>query len=148
MVKALLKTDNSAVLLFSRLALGIVMFPHGAQKVLGWFGGSGYEKTIELFTTKMNFPLGLVIVFLIAEFDGSLCLIAGFFTRVFAFAIGFSLAFCAYMNHLKNGFFMNWFGKQSGEGFEFHILAVGIALALVIGGGGAFSLDRAFARKR
>jgi putative oxidoreductase len=96
----------------------------------------------------MNFPLGLVIVFLIAEFVGSICLIAGFFTRVFAFAIGASLALCAYMNHLKNGFFMNWFGTQSGEGFEFHILAVGIALALVIGGGGAFSLDRAFAGKK
>ncbi len=148
MLRALFKTDNSAALLFSRLALGIVMFPHGAQKVLGWFGGSGHEKTIELFTTKMNFPLGLVIVFLITEFAGPLGLIAGLFTRVFAFAIGFSLAFCAYMNHLKHGFFMNWFGKQSGEGFEFHILAVGLALALVIGGGGAFSLDRAFAKKR
>lgn len=148
MLRAILKTDNSAALFFSRLALALVMFPHGAQKVLGWYGGSGYEKTIELFTTKMNFPLGLVIVFLIAEFVGSICLIAGFFTRVFAFAIGASLALCAYMNHLKNGFFMNWFGTQSGEGFEFHILAVGIALALVIGGGGAFSLDRAFARKK
>jgi putative oxidoreductase len=148
MLRVLLKTDNSVALFFSRLALGIVMFPHGAQKMLGWYGGSGYEKTIELFTTKMNFPLGLVIVFLIAEFVGSICLIAGFFTRVFAFAIGASLALCAYMNHLKNGFFMNWFGTQSGEGFEFHILAVGIALALVIGGGGAFSLDRAFAGKK
>ena len=147
MLKALVRTDNNKASIFLRLALGIVMFPHGAQKVLGLFGGPGYEKTIEMFTTKMHFPVYAVILLMITEFLGSLCLIAGFFTRVFALALGAAMAICAYMGHLQNGFFMNWMGTQKGEGFEFHILVVGIALALAVKGGGAFSIDRIIAKK-
>jgi len=147
MFKALLKTDSNKGSLFLRLALGIVMFPHGAQKVLGLFGGPGYEKTIEIFATKMHFPVYAVILLMITEFIGSLCLIGGFFTRVFALAIGFAMAVCAYLNHLQNGFFMNWFGNQKGEGFEFHILVVGIALALAVKGGGALSIDKMISKK-
>lgn len=147
MFKALLRTDNNKASLFLRLALGIVMFPHGAQKVLGWFGGPGYEKTIEIFTTKVHLPFFAVILLMITEFLGALCLIGGYFTRVFALAIGFAMAVCAYGNHVQNGFFMNWFGNQKGEGFEYHILVVGIALALAVLGGGAFSIDRIKAGK-
>ena len=147
MLKALFRTDGSRGTIFLRLALGIVMFPHGAQKVLGLFGGPGYEKTIEIFTTKMHFPVYAVILLMITEFVGSLCVIAGLFTRICALAIGTAMAICAYMGHLQNGFFMNWFGNQKGEGFEFHILVVGIALALVVRGGGAFSVDRTLVRK-
>lgn len=142
MFKGLFRTGSSASFLFLRLALGIVMFPHGAQKVLGWYGGPGYEKTIEIFTTNMHFPLLLVILLMTAEFAGSLFIIIGFLTRVWALAIGTSMSVCAYMNHLQHGFFMNWFGNQKGEGFEFHILVVGIALALVIGGSGPLSVDK------
>lgn len=142
MFKGLFRTGSSASFLFLRLALGIVMFPHGAQKVLGWYGGPGYEKTIEIFTTNMHFPLLLVILLMTAEFVGSLFIIIGFLTRVWALAIGTSMSVCAYMNHLQHGFFMNWFGNQKGEGFEFHILVVGIALALVIGGSGPLSVDK------
>ncbi len=142
MLKALLRTDGSKGTIFLRLALGSVMFPHGAQKVLGLFGGPGYEKTMEIFTTKMHFPEYAVILLMIIEFVGSLCVAAGLFTRIFSLAIGIAIALCAYLNHLQNGFFMNWFGNQKGEGFEFHILVVGIALALVVKGGGAFSIDR------
>jgi len=147
MLKALLRTDNNKGSIFLRLALGIVMFPHGAQKVLGWFGGPGAEKTIEMFTTKAGFPVFAVILLMITEFLGSLCLVAGLFTRVFALAIGFAIALCAYGNHIQNGFFMNWMGNQKGEGFEFHILVVGIALALAVKGGGALSIDRMIAKK-
>ena len=147
MLKALLKTDNNKASIFLRLALGIVMFPHGAQKVLGWFGGPGYEKTIEIFTTKVHLPVFAVILLMITEFAGSLCLISGLFTRVFALAIGFAMAVCAYGNHIQNGFFMNWMGAQKGEGFEFHILVVGIALALAVKGGGAFSIDKMISKK-
>jgi putative oxidoreductase len=148
MLKSILRTSNSAGLFFGRIALGIVMFPHGAQKVLGWYEGPGYEKTIQIFTGKMQFPMALVILLMITEFAGSICLILGFFSRIFAFAIGASMAICAYMNHLQHGFFMNWFGNQKGEGFEFHILVVGLALALVVSGGGAMSLDRALSQKK
>lgn len=147
MFKALLRTDNNMGSIFLRLALGIVMFPHGAQKVLGLFGGPGYEKTVEMFTTKMHFPVYAVILLMITEFVGSLCLITGLFTRVFALAIGISMAICAYGNHIQNGFFMNWMGNQKGEGFEFHILVAGIALALAVKGGGAFSIDKMIAKK-
>jgi len=147
MLKALFRTDDSKGSIFLRFALGVVMFPHGAQKVFGLFGGPGYTKTMEMFTIKMHFPGYAVILLMITEFAGALCLIAGLCTRVFAFAIGMSIAICAYMNHLPNGFFMNWSGNQKGEGFEFHILVVGIALALVVKGGGAFLIDRRMAKK-
>ncbi len=146
MFKSLFKTSNNSSFLFLRLALGIVMFPHGAQKVLGWYGGPGYEKTIEFFTMTMHFPLFAVILLMVTEFAGSLFLITGFFTRLSALAIGTSMTICAYLNHLQHGFFMNWFGNQKGEGFEFHILVLGIAIALVIGGGGALSIDRNLGR--
>lgn len=142
MLKALFRTSNSFSFLVLRIALGVVMFPHGAQKVLGWYGGPGYEKTIEIFTTNMHFPLLFVLLLMAAEFAGSLFLIIGFLTRVSALAIGTSMSICAYMNHLQHGFFMNWLGNQKGEGFEFHILVAGIALALVFGGAGMLSVDK------
>ncbi len=147
MFKALLRTDSSKETIFLRLALGAVMFPHGAQKVFGLFGGPGYARTLEMFTAKLHFPELAVVLLMITELAGALCLVAGFLTRIFALAIGSSLAICAYMNHLQNGFFMNWSGMQKGEGFEFHILAIGIALALTIRGGGAFSVDKKLVRK-
>lgn len=140
------RTDKNAASLFLRLSLGIVMFPHGAQKVLGWFGGSGYEKTIEAFTSKMGFPIWLPLLLMAIEFLGSIGLVFGFCTRLAAFGIGASMATCAYLNHIKNGFFMNWFGNQQGEGFEFHILVVGIALALMVRGGGLWSVDGALSK--
>ncbi|GAB4486116.1 MAG: DoxX family protein [Thermodesulfovibrionales bacterium] len=143
-MKAFFRTTGSFSYLFARVALGVVMLPHGSQKVLGLFGGQGYEKTLEAFT-RMGFLPILVIALMVSEFLGSIFLIAGFMTRLWALAIGISMATCAYLNHFKNGFFMNWFGAQQGEGFEFHILVVGLALCLVVGGGGAFSLDKKIA---
>lgn len=135
-------TDDSIAQLFLRLALGIVIFPHGAQKAFGWFGGAGIMKTIEIFADKMHFPPLLTLLLIFTEVFGSIGLIMGFFTRLSALGIGTSMAICAYMNHLQNGFFMNWFGQQKGEGYEFHILVVGIALSLLIKGGGFLSIDR------
>ncbi len=148
MRKSIIKTDKSIDLLLIRLSLGIVMFPHGAQKVLGWFGGPGFEKTIDIFTTKMYIPVSLVIVLMITELFGGICLVLGLLTRVFATAIGISIAICAYMNHIQNGFFMNWFGNQKGEGIEFHILVIGIAIALAIKGGGLFSIDSVLSERK
>lgn len=148
MFKKLLRTDDHAGMLFVRLSLGIVMLPHGAQKVFGLFGGLGFEKTIEAFTLKGGLPLFIPLLLMAIELLGSLGLIAGFMTRVSAFGIGGAMAVCALANHVDNGFFMNWFGKQKGEGFEFHILVVGMALALLIKGGGWLSLDRALAGKK
>jgi putative oxidoreductase len=123
------------------------MFPHGAQKLLGLFGGFGFSGTMQYFTSTMGLPYGLALLVIAAEFFGALGLIFGLLTRVAALGIGCVMAGAIYLVHLPNGFFMNWSGKQAGEGFEYHILALGIALALMIKGGGLLSVDRAIARK-
>jgi len=142
MLKDLLNTDDSSVPLVLRLTLGCVIFAHGAQKVLGWFGGPGPEKTLQMFSTTLGFSPPLALLVMATEFLGSIALIFGLFTRFSALAIAVNLGTCAYMNHLKNGFFMNWTGQQKGEGFEFHVLVIGIAFALIITGGGILSFDR------
>jgi len=147
MFKFILKTDNSISPLFVRLALGAVMFAHGSQKVLGWYGGPGFEKTIQIFS-GLHFPFWMTLLLMFIEFFGSLGLIFGFLTRPSALGIGTAMSVCAYMNHVKNGFFMNWFGQQKGEGFEYHLLVVGICLALIFKGGGLISIDRMFSKKR
>jgi len=125
-----------------RLALGVVMFAHGSQKVLGWFGGPGLNKTLAMFTQGMHIPMVVAWLPIIAEFLGGLGLIFGFLTRLSAFAIGVDMLVAVLMIHIHNGFFMNWMGNQKGEGFEYHILAIAIALALMMMGGGCWSLDR------
>ncbi|SPD73046.1 DoxX family protein [uncultured Desulfobacterium sp.] len=147
MIRMLLKTENSPSLLVVRLALAIVIFPHGTQKVLGWFGGSGFTATIHQFSA-MGFPAWSVILLMTTEFLGALLLVLGFLSRLWALATGISISICMSLYHIQNGFFMNWFGLQKGEGFEYHILVLGICLALVIGGGGMFSLDQRLADRQ
>ena len=124
------------------------MFPHGAQKLLGWFGGSGFPKTIGFFTEHMGLPWIIAFLVIIGESIGSLCLIMGFLTRFSAFGIGLTMLGAAYMVHWKYGFFMNWFGNQEGEGIEYFILIISIAIALIIKGGGKFSLDSLFLKDK
>ena len=145
MLQALLQTQDSFVFnlftLVLRVALGAVILPHGAQKVLGWFGGYGFKGTMGYFTQTMHIPYLFGLLAIIAEFFGALALIAGLLTRPAALGIGGVMLVAAIMVHRQHGFFMNWFGNQGGEGFEFHILAASIALVLVVTGGGAWSLD-------
>lgn len=145
MLKRIMATHDDWSLIALRIFLGVVMLPHGAQKVLGWFGGVGFSATLHHFTDGMGIPLVFALLAIIAEFFGALGLIVGLLTRIAAFGVGVTLGVAALMVHIENGFFMNWTGKQAGEGFEFHILVVGMALALVIGGGGRWSLDRKIA---
>ena len=144
MVKDFLKTDKSPVQLLIRVALGVVIFPHGAQKVLGLFGGAGFVKTVQTFS-GMGFPAWTVVVLMAIESLGAALLILGFLTRLWALGIGVTMSICMFMFHVQHGFFMNWFGQQKGEGFEFHILVLGICIALLIRGGGLFSIDRKLA---
>jgi putative oxidoreductase len=145
MLHALLQTDGGLVSLVLRLTLAIVMFPHGAQKALGWFGGHGLSGTLGFFRSNgIPLPLGLLVV--AAEFLGSIGLALGLLTRVAAFGIACVMVGAIVTTHLPHGFFMNWFGTQKGEGYEYHLLALGIAIALVIGGAGVWSLDAALAR--
>jgi putative oxidoreductase len=142
MLRKLLSTDNDPAGLVMRLTLALVFFPHGAQKVLGWFGGSTAGATIQGFS-KMGLPPAISVFIMAAELGGSLLLILGLLTRLAALGIGCVMAGAIVLVHGKVGFFMNWMGMQKGEGFEYHVLALGLCIAVMIKGGGALSVDRA-----
>lgn len=135
--------DVSQTLL--RLTLALVIFPHGAQKLLGWWGGYGFSGTMGYLTSQVGLPWLLAFVVILAESVGALALAAGLLSRVTAAGIAAVMVGAIFTAHLQYGFFMNWSGNQAGEGFEYHLLALGIALAVLIRGGGAWSLDRLLA---
>ena len=147
MLKRILVTDNSYAALVARLTLGLVMFPHGAQKALGWFGGHGFAGTMGFFTEQMGIPALFAFLAIAAEFAGALGLITGLLSRVAALGIAGVMAVAIGTVHLSHGFFMNWAGNQKGEGFEYHLLALGLAVVVMILGSGAHSIDRALAKK-
>ena len=141
------QTSGSVTPVILRLILALAFFPHGAQKVLGWFGGYGFEGTMGFFTGAMHLPYVVALLPILTEFLGPIALFFGFFTRIAALATGVNMLVAVLLVHLNNGFFMNWTGKQAGEGFEYHLLAMGIAAALVVAGAGALSVDRAIANR-
>ena len=148
MWKKLIDTENDIATMVVRIALGIVFFPHGMQKLFGWFGGPGFSGMMGMFTEKMGIPALFAFLAIMAEGLGSLGLITGFLTRVAAFGLGVNMVVAVYMLHWQNGFFMNWFGNQKGEGFEYHLLVIGMAVALMIRGAGAYSVDRMLSEKK
>jgi putative oxidoreductase len=148
MFKKLVNTDNDIATLVIRVMLGVVFFPHGMQKLLGWYGGYGFTGSMGFFTDTLHIPALFAFLAIMAEGLGSLGLITGLLTRVAAFGIGVNMVVAVYMLHWQHGFFMNWFGQQKGEGFEFHLLVIAMAIALIIKGGGALSVDRVLAEKK
>lgn len=138
----LFATDDSWACFIVRVVLGAVMLPHGTQKLLGWFGGPGFSKTLAVFTTQMHIPAALAVLVIAAESFGALGLIVGLFARVAAFGLLCNMAGAVALVHWRNGFFMNWMGKQAGEGFEYHLLAIAMSLAILIQGAGRWSIDR------
>ncbi len=145
-MKAIFQTEDSWSSLVLRLVLGVVIFAHGSQKMLGWFGGYGFSGTMAFFTQQMHIPAPLALLVFIAEFFGGLGLIIGFLSRVAAFGIACDMIGAVLTVHLPNGFFMNWSGKNAGEGFEYHLLIIAICAALMISGSGKCSVDRAIAK--
>jgi len=143
---AFFKTDDSWAPLILRVMLGGVIFAHGAQKLLGWFGGFGFEGTMGFFTQQMGLPWLIAFLVIIGESIGSLALIAGLLTRFTAASFIVIMLGAIMTVHLPQGFFMNWFGQLQGEGFEFHLLVIGMSLALVVTGGGKWALDSVIAR--
>jgi putative oxidoreductase len=146
-MKKLMATTNDASLTLMRLVLGLVFFAHGAQKVLGWFGGYGFSGTMNFFTSTMHIPAPFAFLAIMAEFLGGLGLILGFLARIAAFGIAVNMLVAVFMVHIHNGLFMNWFGTQKGEGWEYHALAIALAIAIMARGAGAFSVDGALAAK-
>ena len=146
MLRKLVHTDHDWLLTVVRLVLGIVFFAHGAQKLLGWFGGAGFSGTMGFFTHQMGIPAPLALLAIAAEFFGGLGLIIGLLGRVAAFGIICNMLVAVVMVHSHVGFFMNWNGTQQGEGFEYHLMAIALGLAVVVKGSGAFSGDRLLTR--
>jgi putative oxidoreductase len=144
MLRRLFATDSGIAGLLLRLTLAVVMFPHGAQKALGWFGGHGFASTIAFFT-RAGIPPVLALLVIVTEFLGPLALAIGLLTRVVAFGLICEMLVAIVTVHWPHGFFMNWTGTQQGEGFEYHLLVIGMALTVLIVGAGAWSLDRVLA---
>ncbi len=140
------QTDETWAPVVLRVMMGLVMFPHGAQKLLGWYGGMGFSKTIEMFTGN-GMPWIVAFLVIICESVGMLSLIAGFFTRFCAASLVVIMLGAIGLVHLQHGFFMNWFGKQAGEGYEYHLLVIAICTALTLTGGGRASVDGMIAKK-
>ena len=142
MPRWLFYTDSGIAGLLLRLTLAVVMFPHGAQKALGWFGGQGFAPTITSFTGS-GIPPVLALLVIVTEFLGPVGLAVGLLTRMVAFGLICEMLVAIVKVHWPHGFFMNWTGTQPGEGFEYHLLVIGMALTVLIVGAGAWSLDRA-----
>lgn len=142
MIRKLLLTDkDNATAFITRIGLGIVIFPHGAQKLLGWFGGYGYTGTMSFFTETVGLPYILGVIVILAESVGALMLIAGIAGRFAALGILAAMIGAMFTGHIGNGFFMNWFGNQAGEGIEYFILAIAMSMAVLVSGSGQWSAD-------
>lgn len=144
MVGKIFKTGNDPVATLLRVTLGLVMFPHGAQKVLGWFGGYGFPGTMQYFTQQAHIPALFAVLAIMAEFVGSILLITGLATRLAAFGVLVNMVVAVLLVHDHVGFFMNWYGQYAAgqEGFEYHLLASALAIAIIVRGGGTASVDR------
>lgn len=128
-------------LLITRITVGIVIGAHGAQKLLGWFGGYGFDGTLGFFTGEIGLPYILAVAIITLESLGMIALIAGLFTRFLSSALIVIMLGAIFKSHLTNGFFMNWSGMQSGEGYEFHLLVMALAAVLIFNGAGVYSFD-------
>ena len=146
MLRKLFNTKDDFGLTVIRLVLGAVMFAHGAQKMLGWFGGYGFSGTMGFFENQMHVPAPLAFLAIAAEFFGGIGLLLGLFGRVAAFGVAVNMAVAILTVHLPNGFFMNWAGTQKGEGYEYHLLVLAITAVIMVKGSGALSVDRVAAR--
>jgi putative oxidoreductase len=138
----LLGTPNSWTIAIIRIVLGVAVFPHGAQKLLGWFGGYGFEGTMNYFTGTVGLPWIVGFLVIVLEFFGAIALIIGIGTRIVAAAYIVLALGIVFTTHIQHGFFINWFGNQMGEGYEYFLLWIAMAIALVLNGAGKFSIDR------
>ncbi len=134
------KTDITSALL--RIMLAIIIFPHGAQKMLAWFGGYGFKGTMSYFTDALGLPYWIALIVILIEFISPFLLILGSFSRIVASSIFALFTGIILTSHLDNGFFMNWFGNQPGEGYEYHLLILTISMAIIILGPGNYTIGK------
>jgi len=142
MIESLTGTHADWTVSIVRILLGLVFFAHGAQKMLGWYGGPGLAKSMRTFTEDLHLPSILAFLVIAGEFLGGIGLIVGLFSRIAAMVIAVTMLGAIATVHFQFGLFLNWFGDQEGHGIEYHLLAIALALVVVIKGAGAFSIDR------
>ncbi|WP_299336311.1 DoxX family protein [uncultured Psychroserpens sp.] len=147
-VKQLLKTNPIIGFSIARWTLGLVIFPHGAQKLLGLFGGYGYSTTMESLTTQMSLPSIVAFSVIMIEFFGSISLVLGLLSRFWALLLVGMFTGIIITTQLEHGFFMNWFGNQAGEGYEYSLLVIGLALSVVVNGSGKWSIDSLISKNK
>jgi putative oxidoreductase len=147
-MKKIFQTNESNASTIIRIVLGLILFPHGAQKMLGWFGGYGFNGTMGFLTGTAGLPWIMAFLVIAIEFFGAIALIVGFATRIVAVGIISLFTGIIATSHLQNGFFMNWYGNLKGEGYEFHLLIIGMAIALLVSGAGKWSVDYALQKKK
>jgi len=147
-MKKIFQTNESNASTIIRIVLGLILFPHGAQKMLGWFGGYGFNGTMGFLTSTAGLPWIMAFLVIAIEFFGAIALIVGFATRIVAVGIISLFTGIIATSHLQNGFFMNWYGNLKGEGYEFHLLIIGMAIALLVNGAGKWSVDYALQKKK
>lgn len=140
-MKKIFTTNENHTATIIRIVLGVILFPHGAQKLFGWFGGYGFNGTMGFLTGTAGLPWILALLVILIEFFGALALIFGFATRIVAVGIISLFTGIVLTSHSQNGFFMNWYGNAKGEGYEFHLLIIGMAIALLVSGAGKWSVD-------
>jgi putative oxidoreductase len=138
----LFSTDQDWTLTAIRVILGVIFFAHGAQKMLGWFGGAGLNETLRTMQEFLHLPVPLAFLAVTSEFLGGAGLIVGLFSRMAAIGICVTMVSAIVMVHGRYGLFMNWLGDRKGHGIEFHLLAIALAIVIVVRGAGAASLDR------
>ena len=147
-MKKIFQTNESNASTIIRIVLGLILFPHGAQKMLGWFGGYGFNGTMGFLTGTAGLPWIMAFLVIAIEFFGAIALIVGFATRIVAVGIISLFTGIIATGHFQNGFFMNWYGNLKGEGYEFHLLIIGMAIALLVSGAGKWSVDYALQKKK
>ena len=149
MWRKFLSTPHDVSAFVIRITLGGVLWAHGAQKFMGWFGGHGWIGTMQFFTSGLHIPVPLGVLAILTEFFGMAALALGLFGRAFAAGAATIMAVAIATVHHRFGFYMNWTTEPSrGEGFELHLLAIAMAVAIMIRGSGAWSIDRLLARDR
>jgi putative oxidoreductase len=142
MIESLTSTHVDWTVGIARIVLGLIFFAHGAQKMLGWYGGPGLAESLRTFTEHLHLPPPLAFLVIAGEFFGGIGLIVGLFSRIAALVVALTMVGAIATVHVRYGLFLNWSGSQEGHGIEYHLLAIALALVVVVKGAGAFSLDR------
>src|SRR5919106_5225372 len=139
-MSSILQTDASYAYVVLRFGLAITFFAHSTQQVFGWFGGRGYRDVLKNWNEKYRIPIAICVVGLFVEMAGVLAMVFGFLVRPAALGLAIFMAVAIQKAHWQNGFFLNQ-GPGKGAGMEFCLALFLMAIALLIGGAGALSID-------